>query len=43
MSTIIAGSLAERTFVESYMFFALLVTGLTYPLMAAWIWGGGWL
>ena len=38
-----AGSLAERTFVDTYMFFALLITGFVYPVAAAWIWGGGWL
>lgn len=25
------------------MFFALLITGLVYPVAAAWTWGGGWL
>jgi len=39
----VAGSLAERTFVDTYMFFALLITGFVYPVAAAWIWGGGWL
>ncbi len=38
-----AGSLAERTFVDTYMFFAFLMTGFVYPVAAAWIWGGGWL
>ena len=41
--TIVAGSLAERTFVDTYMFFSLLITGFVYPVAAAWIWGGGWL
>ncbi len=41
--TIVAGSLAERTFADTYMFFALLITGFIYPVAAAWIWGGGWL
>ena len=41
--TIVAGSLAERTFVDTYMFFALLMTGFIYPVAAAWVWGGGWL
>ena len=43
VSTIVAGSLAERTFVDCYMFFSFLMVGLIYPITAAWIWGGGWL
>ena len=43
ITTIVAGSLAERTFVDTYLFFALLMTGLLYPVLAAWIKGGGWL
>jgi ammonium transporter, Amt family len=39
----VAGSLAERTFVDTYMFFALLMTGFVFPVAASWIWGGGWL
>jgi len=43
ITTIVAGSLAERTFVDTYMIFAFLMTSLFYPILASWILGGGWL
>lgn len=42
-ATIVSGSLAERTKLESYMIFSLLMTGFIYPVIVAWTWGGGWL
>ena len=42
-STIVSGSLAERTQLPSYMLFSALMTGFIYPVVVAWTWGGGWL
>ena len=41
--TIVSGALAERTFVETYLYFTLLMATLIYPIVACWVWGGGWL
>lgn len=42
-ATIVSGSLAERTVLESYMLFSILMTAFIYPVIVAWTWGGGWL
>ena len=42
-STIVSGSLAERTQVPAYMAFSILMTGFIYPVVVGWCWGGGWL
>ena len=42
-STIVSGSLAERTRLSAYVFFSVLMTGFIYPVIVAWTWGGGWL
>lgn len=41
--TIVAGSLAERTNVDTHLIFTLLMIGLVFPVVTAWTWGGGWL
>jgi len=41
--TIVSGSLAERVNMYAYVFFALFLTGIVYPVVVAWTWGGGWL
>lgn len=41
--TIVSGSLAERTFIDTYIFFNVLMAAVTYPVAAGWVWGGGWL
>lgn len=38
-----SGSLAERTFVDTYILFAFLMTTLIYPVSSSWVIGGGWL
>ena len=38
-----SGSLAERTFLDTYLFFSLLVGCIIYPVAEAWVWHGGWL
>ena len=42
-STIVSGSLAERTQLPSYMAFSALMTGIIYPIVVSWTWGSGWL
>ena len=42
-STIISGSLAERSFIDSYAMLSMLISSIVYPVAAAWVWGDGWL
>lgn len=42
-TTIVSGSLAERTQLASYFVFSVFMTGFIYPVVIAWSWGGGWL
>ncbi|WP_019119494.1 ammonium transporter [Brevibacillus massiliensis] len=37
------GGFAERAKLSAYVLFTLLFTLLVYPVVAHWIWGGGWL
>jgi len=39
----VSGSLAERTYIDTYIVFAFLMSGILYPITASWVWGGGWL
>ena len=41
--TIISGALAERTFLDTYIYFTFVMSSLIYPVLACWVWGGGWL
>jgi Amt family ammonium transporter len=41
--TIAFGGFAERAKLSVYLFFSLLFSALVYPVIAHWIWGGGWL
>jgi len=42
-ATIVSGSLAERTFIDTYLIFSFLMGGMIYPIVSGWAWGGGWL
>nr|WP_124221488.1 ammonium transporter [Aquisalibacillus elongatus] len=42
-ATIISGSVAERMKLSSYLLLTLFMTGIIYPVVGHWIWGGGWL
>ncbi|MBN2981645.1 ammonium transporter [Cohnella algarum] len=37
------GGFAERAKLSVYLIFAILFSALVYPVVAHWIWGGGWL
>jgi len=42
-ATIVTGACAERWRFKSFFIFSIFVGGLTYPVFANWVWGGGWL
>ena len=42
-ASIVSGALAERVKMWSFFLFTLLLTGIIYPIVGAWTWGGGWL
>jgi len=42
-TTVVSGSLAERTFVDTYIIYAVLMTTIIYPIASSWIVGDGWL
>ena len=42
-ASIVSGALAERVNLWSFFIFTLALTGLIYPILGAWTWGGGWL
>ena len=42
-ASIISGTMAERVRLWSFFIFTVFLTGLIYPIVGAWTWGGGWL
>jgi len=40
---IVFGSMLDRTKFIAYVVFGVVFTGLIYPIVAHWTWGGGWL
>jgi len=42
-ATIVAGAMAERMKFEAYLAYTVIISGLVYPIIGHWVWGGGWL
>jgi ammonium transporter, Amt family len=42
-ATIVSGAVAERIKFFAFVLFSIFLTGLVYPTVGHWIWGGGWL
>lgn len=40
---IVFGTMLDRTKFAAYIIFGVVFTGLIYPIVAHWTWGGGWL
>jgi Amt family ammonium transporter len=40
---IVFGAMLDRTKFIAYALFAIVFTGVIYPIVAHWTWGGGWL
>lgn len=41
--TIVSGAVAERIKISAYFIFTFFLTGVIYPILGSWQWGGGWL
>ena len=42
-ATIISGAVAERFKFSSYLIVSTIMSGIIYPVIGHWVWGGGWL
>ena len=42
-ATIVSGAVAGRMKFGSYLVYTAVITGLVYPIVGFWKWGGGWL
>ena len=42
-ATIVSGAVAERMKFGAYLWVAVIMTALIYPVVGAWTWGGGWI
>ncbi|MEQ8860617.1 MAG: ammonium transporter [Pseudomonadales bacterium] len=41
--SIVSGAVAERMKLWAFLAFAVVMTGVIYPLQGMWTWGGGWI
>jgi len=41
--SIVSGTIAERIKLIPFLIFAIVLTGIIYPIQGSWTWGGGWL
>ncbi|MEM7737055.1 MAG: ammonium transporter, partial [Deinococcota bacterium] len=42
-ATIVSGAVGGRMKFSAYLIFSIVMTGLIYPYLGQWTWGGGWL
>jgi Amt family ammonium transporter len=42
-ATIVSGAVGGRMKFSAYLIFSIVMTGLIYPYLGRWTWGGGWL
>ena len=42
-ASIVSGAMLERVKLWSFWLFTLILTAFIYPIVGAWVWGGGWL
>lgn len=42
-ASIVSGAVAERIKLVDFFIFTLLFSGIAYPIIGHWVWGGGWL
>ena len=42
-ATIVSGAVGGRMKFSAYLIFSIVMTGLIYPYLGSWKWGGGWL
>ncbi|MGB2819816.1 MAG: ammonium transporter [Phycisphaerae bacterium] len=42
-ATIVAGGMAGRMKFPAYLLYTVVISGLVYPIVGHWVWGGGWL
>ena len=42
-ASIVSGTLAERIKLWPFLAFTVILTGILYPIVGSWQWGGGWL
>jgi len=42
-ATIVSGAIGGRMKFSAYLIFSVIMTGLIYPFLGQWQWGGGWL
>ncbi|MEE2975592.1 MAG: ammonium transporter [Thermodesulfobacteriota bacterium] len=41
--SIVSGTIAERVKIWTFFIFAIILSGIIYPIEMGWQWGGGWL